>query len=182
MKPTIRFFALLSVAVFAFLFGSEADEIYPAALAILALALALILLVQAGVLLLVYRGFRAAGKERAGLFVGKLLAAAFLAANAYHTAFMAFDAQHEVRVAISVLIGGLLLLILYRPKWHGFLRFTLTGYVVLSLGLYAYTRTAMWLAPDPGRSPVALTSTRNVYLIGAESLPSAKGYRELYGV
>ncbi|HEX5776644.1 MAG TPA: hypothetical protein VFX95_08195, partial [Caulobacteraceae bacterium] len=117
-----------------------------------------------------------------GLFVCKLLAAAFVAANAYHTAFMAFDAQHEVRVAISVLIGGLLLLILYRPKWHGFLRFTLTGYVVLSLGLYAYTRTAMWLAPDPGRSPVALTSTRNVYLIGAESLPSAKGYRELYGV
>ena len=182
MKSTIQFFVLFSVAIFAFLFGSEADEIYPASLAILTLALALILIVQVGVLALVHRVFQAFGRERAGVFVCKLLASAFLAANAYHTAFMAFAAQQEVQVAVSVILGGLLLLILFRPRWHNFLRFTLTGYVVLSLGLYAYTRTAMWLAPDPGKSPVTLTSTRNVYLLGAESLPSAKAYRELYGV
>ena len=182
MKQIILLLVVMSAAVFAFLFGNEADEIYPAALAILALMLAVVLVVQAGALLIVHRALKALGNERLGLLACKLLGAAFLASNAYHTALMTFDAQDEVQVALSVMIGGLLLLVLSRPRWHGFVRFTTIAYVVLSLGLYTYTRVAMRLAPDPGSSPITVSAKRNVYLIGNESLHSAKAYRELHGI
>ena len=194
MKQIILLLVVMSAAVFAFLFGNEADEIYPAALAILALMLAVVLIAQQGLVpqamptddstvsLIVHRAFQALGKERLGLLACKLLGAAFLASNAYHTALMTFDAQDEVQVALSVMIGGLLLLVLSRPRWHGFVRFTTIAYVVLSLGLYTYTRVAMRLAPDPGSSPITVSAKRNVYLIGNESLHSAKAYRELHGI
>ena len=64
MKQIILLLVVMSAAVFAFLFGNEADEIYPAALAILALMLAVVLVVQAGALLIVHRALKAlAGRQ-----------------------------------------------------------------------------------------------------------------------
>jgi len=181
MKRIVFLFLAASAAAFAFLFGNEADEINPADLAILATALIAILALQTVLLLLVFRGFRTLGRERLGLTVSKYASAALFACNAFHTAFITFDAAPHGQMLMALAAAGLLLTALLVQKWQSFALFMMTAYFVMSLGLYGYTRLAMRPTAEAGQAPMKISSSRNVYLIGSESLHSAKAFRDLYG-
>jgi hypothetical protein len=182
VRRIITLLALGSLAAFAFVFGNEADDIYPADLLLFLVVLALILLVQAGGLIALHRLAQRVRDEATALMVTSIAAALLLAANAYVVAFITFDAALWVRRAMAVAFGIVMLAILLRRRWQPPAIFIATAYVVLSFGLYGYTRLMMASDSKPADIGLRVKSTRNVYFIGNESLSSPKAFREIYGV
>ena len=179
----ITLLAVGSLAAFAFIFGNEADDIYLADLLLLLVALALILLVQTGALIVLDRLARKLGGEAVARILVQLATAILLAANSYYMAFITFDASISVRRLLALAFGAVMLVVLFKHRWHRPVTFVATVYVILSFGLYGYTRFMMMSSPS-ARADAGLRvhSSRNVYLIGNESLGSPKAFREIYGV
>lgn len=167
--------------MFAFIFGNEADELIVTDLAILLSGLAVILLVQAMMLLGGYWITRLLGAPRLGLFIARIAAAGMVGSNAYFTAFMTLEASWRVQVILSVAVGALMLAIMFIRRWQPFVLFMAIFYFIASLGLYAHTRLTR-TSSRTAENPVRVNSARNVYLIGHESLHSPKAFRELYGL
>ena len=182
MPRIITLLALGSLAAFAFIFGNEADDIYAADLALLLGALALILLVQAGALAAFHGLIKRARGEAAALTSAKVAAAILLAANSYYMAFITFDASIVVRRLLALGFGLVMFAVLFRRRWQPPALFVATAYILLSFGLYSYTRLAMASDSNPADNGLRVKSSRNVYFIGNESLGSPKAFREIYGV
>jgi hypothetical protein len=178
----ITLLALGSVAAFAFIYGNEADDIYPADFALFLVVLALILLVQAGALAVFYRLVRRVRGEATALTLAKIATAVLLAANSYVMAFITFDASLVVRRLLAIAFGIVMLAVLMRRRWQPPVIFVATAYILLSLGLYGYTRLMMGSNSTPKDIGLRVHSLRNVYLIGNESLSSPKAFRDIYGV
>ena len=182
LKRVITLVCLASAAIFGFIFGNEADEISITDLAIFLVALAGILLVQSGILTLVYKICRSLHKDWLSAAAVALVGAFLVTSNAYFTTFINYDAAYRDQFILSIAAGLVFLLIMLIRKWQSVAMFTMVSYFLLSLGLYAYTRITIRTSPDIVESPLAVNSKRNVYLIGNESLHSPKAFRELYGV
>ena len=174
--------ALISAALFAWVLGSEADEIGLRDFSVFAVALAVLLTVQ---LLLLYLLDKLVGvvaprnKEWILLFV----AAVLLASNAYFLAFYALELPTGTRIASSAAVGATFLILMVFPRARPILAVFAGVMLVMSLIQYAYTR-ATFGGDDVTADTVSLPvhSKRNVYIIGFESLQSPAAYRENYGI
>ncbi|HYG26836.1 MAG TPA: hypothetical protein VD906_08010 [Caulobacteraceae bacterium] len=182
MNRSLLLFWTASAAIFGFIFGNEADEIFLTDLAILLAALVVILAGQTALILAAVFVFRRLGREKLGEFIARLMMVGLLMANAYYTTFMNFDSSAAVQVVLAVVVGALFIPPIVLGRWRGFALFMTCAYFVMSLGLYGYTRATMQ-APQPAAgTDVRIASDRNVYLIGHESLNSPKAFRELHGL
>jgi hypothetical protein len=182
MSRIIALLVAVSAALFAFIFGNEADELFVTDLAILLAGLAIILIVQAAGLLAGYWALRFVGMPRLGLFLSRVAAAGLVGSNAYFTAFMTYEASWQVQILLSVAVGAFMLPVMLIQRWQPFILFMAVFYFVSSLVIYAHT----WMTRTSSRvaegNPIRINSRRNVYLIGHESLHSPKAFRELYGL
>lgn len=182
MRRIITILALGSLAAFAFIFGNEADDIYLADLLLLLALLVLILLVQAGALALFHSLVQRGRGEETALTLTRIAAAILLAANSYYVAFITFDARLSVRWLLALAFGTVMFIVLFRRRWQPPVIFIAAAYIALSFGLYGYTRFMMASDAKPADTGLRVRSSRNVYLIGNESLSSPKAFREIYGV
>ena len=172
---------LLSAALFAWVLGNEADEIGLRDLGVLTVAFAIILSIQLGLLFLINAVLKSYFPRRRE-FVLTVIAAIFLAANAYFMAFYTLEQTTEFRIASAVVIGIAFLFLMMYPAARPVLILFAAVMLVVSLAQYVYGR-ATFAPKDVTADTVSLPlkSDRNVYLIGTESLQSPLAYRENYG-
>ena len=176
--------ALLSAALFAWVLGSQADEIALRDFFVFAAALAVILTVQ---LLLLYFldkriGVVAPGRKDLILLV---VTAVLVASNAYFLAFYTLEQPTAYRIACAVVVGAVFLALMSVPRLRPVLALFAGVMLVMSLIQYGYARgTLAMTAPDVPEDTESLpvNSKRNVYIIGMESLQSPTAYRENYGI
>jgi hypothetical protein len=182
MRELAIAFSMLSAALFAWVLGSEGDEIAMRDLFVFTTALVIIVAVQ---LLVLFAVYRVVGRDFTGRgkYVPLAVAAVLMALNAYFFAFSILERPLGVRIAVAALFGVVFLaLTVFRPA-----RVVLALFagimIVMSLVQYVSTRSVF-----AGRDVTAETvsvpvnSKRNVYLLGSESLHSPKAYREHYGI
>lgn len=182
MRDLAVVFSLMSAALFAWVLGSEGDEIAYRDLVVFTTALIVILAIQLFLLYLVYRitGRVLSGR---GKYILLLAASILLALNAYYFAFSILERPIGFRIAFAAVLGAAFLaLTMFRPA-----RVVLSLFagimIVMSLVQYVSTRS-MFSGRDVTAETVSLpvNSKRNVYLLGAESLHSPEAYREHYGI
>ena len=174
--------ALISAALFAWVLGSEADEIGFRDLSVFAVALAVILTVQ---LLLFYLLDKLvgviAGSQREIILL--VAAAVLLGCNAYFLAFYTLELPTGIRIAYSVIVGVVFLVLMSLTRLRPVLRLFAGIMLLISIAQYGYARATL-AGSDVSAETVSLpiNSKRNVYIIGFESLHSPKAYRENYGI
>jgi hypothetical protein len=182
MRELAIVFSLLSAALFAWVLGSEGDEIAIRDLFVFTTALVVIVAIQ---LLLLFAVYRIVGRDFSGRAKYVLLgvAAVLMALNAYFFAFSILERPLGLRIAVAALFGIVFLgLTVFRPA-----RVVLALFagimIVMSLVQYVSTRS-VFSGRDVKAETVSLpvNSKRNVYLLGSESLHSPKVYREHYGI
>ena len=172
---------LLSAVLFAWVLGSESDEIGPRDIAVLTATFALILSIQVSLLFLI-NTFLKSYLPRQRELVLIVATAILLGANAYFMAFYTLEQTTEFRIACAAVVGVVfLVLMMYSPARPVLILFAAVM-LVASLAQYVYGRVT-FVPKDVTADTISLPlkSDRNVYLIGTESLHSPLAYRELYG-
>jgi hypothetical protein len=173
---------LVSAALFAWVLGSEADEIAFRDLAVFTVALAIILTVQVLLLFVLNRRVEALAprKKELALLIGGAL---ILASNAYFLAFYTLEQPTAYRVACAVVVGVAFFVLMSFPSARPVLRIFAGIMLVMSLAQYGYARATLLAAAAPeGTESLPVNSKRNVYIIGMESLQSPAAYRDNYGI
>jgi len=182
MRELAIFLALISAALFAWVLGSEADEIAFRDFSVFAVALAVILTVQLLLLYLLEKliGVIAPGRKDLILLV---VAAVLLASNAYFLAFYTLEQPTGFRITCAVVVGAAFLILMSVPRVRPVLALFAGVMVVMSLVQYGFARVKFG-GSDVTAETVSLpvNSKRNVYIIGMESLQSPKAYRENYDI
>ena len=182
MTNPLILMGLMSALLFAWVVGSEADEIGLRDLSILSVAFVAILALQ----ILLMRILGTVLKRKAGAsleIVLLLLSAAILAANAYFLAFYTLEAPTITRAACAGLVGAAFFGIMVCPKYRPV--FGLFAIFSILISIFSYTYTRLNLKRVDVSQEIAslpIKSERNVYLIGMESLQSPKAYRDNYGI
>jgi len=179
---------LISAALFAWVLGSEADEIAFRDLSVFAVAFAVILTVQVLLLYLLNRlGERFTPREREWILLA--VTAVILTSNAYFLAFYTLEQPTGYRIAYAVVVGTAFLILALLPQTRSLSMPVLMIFavimLVMSLAQYGYKRATLAFAgvgvPE-GIVSLPVNSRRNVYVIGMESLQSPAAYRENYGI
>ena len=175
--------ALISAALFAWVLGSEADEIGLRDLAVLGLALIAILAAQLLFLWALEALARPLLPKAVADWIVIAVATVLLVANAYSFAFLTLEVPMATSVVYSASVGAVFLILVSLRQSAAVLGLFAAIMIVMSVAQYTYVRAAYG-----GRSVEAETkslpvhSKRNVYIIGFESLHSPKAYREIYGL
>jgi hypothetical protein len=183
MREYAIILALISAALFAWVLGSEADEIGLRDFAVLTVALIVILAAQALLLSALNKLLKslAAGQRELMLLVA---ASILVACNAFFLALYTLEQPTTWRVAYSAAIGMAFLLLMIVPRIRPVLALFGGIMLVMSLAQYGYTRATIGIGGHPTAETVSLPvkSKRNVYLLGFESLQSPTAYRENFGI
>jgi hypothetical protein len=183
LRASASILALISAALFAWVLGSEANEITLSDLSVFAVALAVILTIQLFLLFCLDKLVEviAPGKKEWILLVA---ATVLLASNAYFLAFYTLDRPMGFRIGCSVVVGVTFLILMSVPRIRPALALFAGVMLTMSLIQYGYTRVIFRAGSDVTADIASLpvNSKRNVYIIGMESLHSPKAYRENYDI
>jgi hypothetical protein len=181
LRASASILALISAALFAWVLGSEANEITLSDLSVFAVALAVILTIQLFLLFCLDKLVEviAPGKKEWILLVA---ANVLLASNAYFLAFYTLDRPTGFRIGCSVVVGVTFLILMSVPRIRPALALFAGVMLTMSLIQYGYTRVIFRAGSDVTADIASLpvNSKRNVYIIGMESLQSPNAYRENY--
>lgn len=178
--PQITALILLTFVLFAWVAGSEADEIPVLDLAIFLTVLAVILAVQSA-LLLGLRGVLRKRTARAETIFSAAVSGLF-AANVYFCFLLTVEAPSFVRVLLALAAGGAFFLLAGSVRVRAVVPLFAAAMILMSAAQYGYARLIMAQGTSPGTVSLPVKSDRNVYIIGFESLHSPKAFRELYDV
>ena len=183
MQSIALLLALISVALFAWVLGSEADEIAFLDLAVFIAALVIILSVQIVALYGLWKLLLRVKVTRVDTIL--IMAAAILVGmNAYFFAFYTLEQPDHYRITCSVFVALAFLAFVSTTRLRPLLALFAGIMLVMSTIQYVHTRIVVLADVDVSSEIASLpiNSKRNVYIIGFESMQSPTAYRKNFGL